>query len=82
MYVGAMDREIKEPAATIRAELARRRRTVGWLSAATGISAPTLHRRLANPGKFDISELAAIATAMELDPEHLFRVAFPVEATS
>lgn len=68
-----MDREkIQEPAATIRAELARRRRTVGWLSAATGISLNTLHRRLANPERFDLSELGAIATAMEIDPDVLF----------
>lgn len=63
-----MDREIKEPAATIRAELARRRETVGRLSAATGISLKTLHRRLASPDDFTVAELGAIATALEIDP--------------
>lgn len=67
-----MDRESKEPADTIRAELARRRRSVGWLSAATGISAQTLYRRLANPDDLTVAELGVIATALEVDPEALF----------
>lgn len=67
-----MDRESKEPADTIRAELARRRKPVGWLSAATGISAQTLYRRLANPSDLTVAELGAIATALEVDPAALF----------
>lgn len=60
-----------EPAATIRAELARRRRTVGWLSAATGLPSMTLQRRLATPEKFTLPELAAIATALDIDESTL-----------
>lgn len=62
---------MREPAATIRAELARRRMTVGRLSAATGISTKTLHRRLASPDDFTVSELGVIATALEVDPATL-----------
>lgn len=72
-----MNREIKEPAGTIRAELARRRRTVGWLSAATGISKQTLHRRLASPDDLTLAELGAIATALEVDPGVLFAASAP-----
>lgn len=52
-----------EPADTIRAELARRRMTVGRLAAATGISLNTLQRRLSG-GDFRLSELHAIATVL------------------
>lgn len=70
-----------EPADTIRAELARRRKSVGWLAAATGLSTQTLHRRLAAPEKFDLSELGAIATAMDLNPEVLFTAWNDAEAS-
>lgn len=77
-----MDEIRKEPADTIRAELRRRRKSVGWLAAATGLSVQTLHRRLASPEKFDLSELGAIATAMDIDPELLFTAWVEAEVAS
>lgn len=77
-----MDEIRREPADTIRAELRRRRKSVGWLAAATGISVNTLHRRLATPEKFDLAELGAIATAMDVNPELLFTAWVDAEVAS
>lgn len=66
-----MDIRDKEPAPTIRAELARRRMSVGRLSAATGIPSSTLQRRLAKPEDFRLPELAAIATVLDISLETL-----------
>lgn len=60
-----MNNEAHEPAATIRAELARRRVTVARLAAVTGISLNKLQRRLAGDD-FRLSELHAIATALDV----------------
>ena len=67
------NRRQMQPTDTIRAELAIRRKSVGWLAATTGIKRKTLDRRLANPDEFRLPELAAIAIAIEADPAELYR---------
>ena len=37
-----------------------------WLSEVTGISIQTIQRRLASPERFELTELAAIATALDI----------------
>lgn len=61
----------KEPAPSIRAELGRRRVSVGRLSAATEISPPRLQRRLSDPDTFQLGEIARIATALDVAPGDL-----------
>jgi len=68
-----MKTNIKEPAATIRAELARRGLPVGWLTEATGMSTQTISRRLAKPEDFNLAELAAISAALSIPPERLLQ---------
>lgn len=58
--------EMREPAPTIRAELGRRRLTVGRLAAATKMSEPRLRRRLSDPDSFQLGELARVATALDV----------------
>lgn len=58
--------EMREPVPTIRAELARRRLTVGRLAAATEMSGPRLRRRLSDPDSFQLGELAKVATALDV----------------
>ena len=57
---------MREPTPTIRAELGRRRLTVGRLAAATEMSEPRLRRRLSDPDSFQLGELARVATALDL----------------
>lgn len=66
-----MDNKEKEPAPTIRAELGRRRLTVGRLAAATEMSFPRIQRRLSDPGAFQLAEIARIATALDTPPSDL-----------
>ena len=61
----------KEPAPSIRAELGRRRLTVGRLAAATGMSVPRIQRRLSDPDSFRLGEIARIATALDVRPGEL-----------
>lgn len=61
----------KEPAPSIRAELARRRLTVGRLVAATEMSQPRMQRRLSDPDSFQLGEIARIATALSVTPADL-----------
>jgi len=66
-----MSTQRKEPAATIRVELARRDLSVGWLAEATDMSPQTIGRRLAKPEDFDLAELAAISAALGIPPRQL-----------
>jgi len=61
----------KEPAPSIRAELGRRRLTVGRLAAATEMSIPRIQRRLSDPDSFQLGEIARIATALDVAPGDL-----------
>ena len=61
----------KEPAPTIRAELGRRRLTVGRLAAATEMSIPRIQRRLSDPGTLQLDEVHRIATALDMAPSAL-----------
>ena len=61
----------KEPAPSIRAELGRRRLTVGRLAAATDMSTPRIQRRLSDPDTFQLGEIARIATALDTTPGNL-----------
>jgi len=61
----------KEPAPSIRAELGRRRLTVGRLATATKMSIPRIQRRLADPDTFQLGEIVRIATALDVDPGDL-----------
>lgn len=69
--VDVMATEKNEPGPTIRAELGRRRTSVGRLAAATGMTRPRLKRRLDDPATFQLGELAAIATALTVTPGEL-----------
>lgn len=51
---------------TVRAEAARRRVTVLELSRRTGISRPTLTRRLDGDSAFTVDELQAVARVLDL----------------
>lgn len=64
--------EMREPVPTIRAELGRRRLTVGRLAAATEMSEPRLRRRLSDPDSFQLGELARVATALDVPTRNLF----------
>lgn len=61
----------KEPTPSIRAELGRRRLTVGRLAAATKMSIPRIQRRLSDPDTLQLGEIARIATALDVTPGDL-----------
>ena len=60
-----------EPTPSIRAELGRRRLTVGRLAAATEMSGYRIQSRLSNPDEFRLGEIVLIATALEVQPGDL-----------
>jgi len=66
-----MNTSEKEPAPSIRAEMGRRRLTVGRLATATEMSVPRVNRRLADPDTFQLGEISRIATALDTTPGEL-----------
>jgi len=70
-YGEAMNTPEREPAPTIRAEVARRRSSVGRLAAATEMTPPKFQRRLSDPDTFRLGEIARIATALDMEPATL-----------
>lgn len=60
-------------AAEVRAEMARKNITALELSQLTGIPQTTLARRLRGFVPFDVAELAAVATVLEVDTPDLMR---------
>lgn len=70
-YGEAMTHTEKEPAPSIRAELGRRRLTVGRLATATKMSIPRIQRRLSDPDTLQLGEIARIATALDVAPGEL-----------
>lgn len=62
---------LKEPAATVAAVLAQRRRSWSWLAEATGLDYKKLLRRKSNPEEFRVGELGLIAAALDLDLDDL-----------
>lgn len=56
-------------------------RSVAWLSETSGISYKTLRRRIYGaPDQFTLSELSAIARALNTDLEHLVAAPVPIAA--
>lgn len=66
--------------AEIRAEMARRGWSIRELSRRTGISHPTLHRRIRNDGNLTFPELSLIAAAFDLPASALVARAEDVAA--
>ena len=58
-------------AAEVRAELARQGRTPYWLSENTDITYQTLARRLRGSSRFSLTEVAQIASALNLSVTEL-----------
>jgi len=62
-------------AATIRAELARRKLTQEGLAAALGLSQPNVSRRLAGATPWNVEELAAVADLFGMEVRDLLPAA-------
>jgi transcriptional regulator with XRE-family HTH domain len=60
-----------QTAARVRAVLDERGITQDQVTEATGIPRPTLHRRLLGVSPFNVAELAALATFLEMKPADL-----------